>query len=190
MSFRDMLNQNRPHLEISSDDEDGGDLNDDVTIDFGSVEPDVEIKDKFYKSLIKSWQNACPDRPRDDGMSQVNHNAGLVVNESEKRNQDGDNVVTGVHNNVVAQDQGEERVFGIWLVAKTPAHNKQARNEEENMSQHNCASAKNGEPVRFHVGKEKKGNNMGQMRENQRSGRKGKTDEWNIVTDSKWMHFL
>ncbi|CAI9112540.1 OLC1v1013001C1 [Oldenlandia corymbosa var. corymbosa] len=56
-SFWDMLNRNRPHVEVVSDDEEGGELDDDVIVDFGKPIPDVQIKDELYATMVKSWEN-------------------------------------------------------------------------------------------------------------------------------------
>ncbi|CAI9094305.1 OLC1v1030022C1 [Oldenlandia corymbosa var. corymbosa] len=55
--FRDMLNLNQPHVEMNSDDGEGGDLDNEVTVDFDRPVPDVKIRDSLYASMVQSWKN-------------------------------------------------------------------------------------------------------------------------------------
>ncbi|GER36317.1 low-density lipoprotein receptor-related protein 12 [Striga asiatica] len=56
VSFRDILDRNRPHIDLVSDDE-GEDTLDDVIVDRQGPLPDIRFKPSFYETLLLSWRN-------------------------------------------------------------------------------------------------------------------------------------
>ncbi|CAI9105941.1 OLC1v1004978C1 [Oldenlandia corymbosa var. corymbosa] len=57
-----LIDKDRPHVVLSDDEEEGGEAENDVTIEFGHLVPNLLNEETFYASSVKSWQNALVDK--------------------------------------------------------------------------------------------------------------------------------
>ncbi|GER41292.1 RING/U-box superfamily protein [Striga asiatica] len=113
-SFRDMLSKNWAHVEMNFADDDDADLDEDVTIDYNTDEPDIKMKDSFYDSLLLTWKNVVIIKEAPNGTHPPLGGQTSGSAESDEK---------------AVNDQGD-RLYGPWLLTKNKGASRHLLSED------------------------------------------------------------